>query len=200
MLCRADSIGVFQVESGLRWPRCRACKPRRFYDLVVEVALIRPGPIQGGSVHPFVRRKHGLEGGHLPASEAGEAAQQDARHPDLSGAADADGDRCAGGGRGTRPTSSVGRWAPSAGRAHESVRGTASTQGMATNGLPVSTRMRSSSKLAAFANFGFAGSRSLWFGYLVYASFMDQALLSGGVLARSCQRSADGLLLHPDAR
>ena len=47
--------------AGPRWPRCRACKPRKFYDLVVEVALIRPGPIQGGSVHPYIRRRNGQE-------------------------------------------------------------------------------------------------------------------------------------------
>src|SRR5215475_9532650 len=61
MLCRADSIGVFQVESRAQMATLPRLKPRKFYDLVVEVALIRPGPIQGGSVHPYIRRKNGLE-------------------------------------------------------------------------------------------------------------------------------------------
>ncbi|MGV9710544.1 error-prone DNA polymerase [Gordonia sp. NPDC003424] len=61
MLCRADSVGVFQVESRAQMATLPRLKPRTFYDLVVEVALIRPGPIQGGSVHPYIRRRNGIE-------------------------------------------------------------------------------------------------------------------------------------------
>jgi error-prone DNA polymerase len=61
MLCRADSVGVFQVESRAQMATLPRLKPREFYDLVVEVALIRPGPIQGGSVHPYIRRHNGQE-------------------------------------------------------------------------------------------------------------------------------------------
>ena len=61
MLSRADSVGVFQVESRAQMATLPRLKPRTFYDLVVEVALIRPGPIQGGSVHPFIRRRNGAE-------------------------------------------------------------------------------------------------------------------------------------------
>src|SRR5205823_5997147 len=61
MLCRADTVGVFQVESRAQMATLPRLKPRDFYDLVVEVALIRPGPIQGGSVHPYIRRRNGLE-------------------------------------------------------------------------------------------------------------------------------------------
>ncbi|MEV0467562.1 error-prone DNA polymerase [Nocardia tengchongensis] len=61
MLCRADSVGVFQVESRAQMATLPRLKPRNFYDLVVEVALIRPGPIQGGSVHPYIRRRNGRE-------------------------------------------------------------------------------------------------------------------------------------------
>ncbi|HMQ38262.1 MAG TPA: error-prone DNA polymerase, partial [Micropruina sp.] len=61
MLCRADSIGVFQVESRAQMGLLPRLQPRRFYDLVIQIALIRPGPIQGGAVHPFVRRKLGRE-------------------------------------------------------------------------------------------------------------------------------------------
>ena len=60
MLCRADSVGVFQVGAGRRWDCSPGCA-RQFYDLVIEIALIRPGPIQGGAVHPFMRRKTGQE-------------------------------------------------------------------------------------------------------------------------------------------
>ncbi|MEU5257793.1 error-prone DNA polymerase [Amycolatopsis sp. NPDC021455] len=61
MLCRADAIGVFQVESRAQLATLPRLKPQKFYDLAVEVALIRPGPIQGGSVHPYIRRKQGIE-------------------------------------------------------------------------------------------------------------------------------------------
>ncbi|MBB3039684.1 error-prone DNA polymerase [Hoyosella altamirensis] len=61
MLQRADSVGVFQVESRAQMATLPRLKPRNFFDLVVEVALIRPGPIQGGSVHPYIRRRNGLE-------------------------------------------------------------------------------------------------------------------------------------------
>nr|WP_232541780.1 error-prone DNA polymerase [Nocardia bovistercoris] len=61
MLSRADSVGVFQVESRAQMATLPRLKPRKFYDLVVEVALIRPGPIQGGSVHPYIRRRNEQE-------------------------------------------------------------------------------------------------------------------------------------------
>lgn len=61
MLSRADSVGVFQVESRAQMATLPRLRPRVFYDLVVQVALIRPGPIQGGSVHPYIRRRNGID-------------------------------------------------------------------------------------------------------------------------------------------
>ena len=61
MLQRADSVGVFQVESRAQMATLPRLRPRTFYDLVVEVALIRPGPIQGNAVHPYIRRRNGQE-------------------------------------------------------------------------------------------------------------------------------------------
>ena len=61
MLCRADSIGVFQVESRAQIGTLPRLRPRCFYDLTIEVGLIRPGPIQGGAVHPYIRRANGRE-------------------------------------------------------------------------------------------------------------------------------------------
>ncbi len=61
MLCRADSVGVFQVESRAQIGTLPRLRPREFYDLAIEIALIRPGPIQGGAVHPYVRRATGRE-------------------------------------------------------------------------------------------------------------------------------------------
>ena len=61
MLQRADSLGVFQIESRAQMSMLPRLKPARFYDLVIEIAIVRPGPIQGDMVHPYLRRKHGLE-------------------------------------------------------------------------------------------------------------------------------------------
>jgi error-prone DNA polymerase len=61
MLCRADAIGVFQVESRAQMSMLPRLRPREFYDLVIEVAIVRPGPIQGGMVHPYLRRRSGEE-------------------------------------------------------------------------------------------------------------------------------------------
>ena len=61
MLCRGDSLGVFQVESRAQMNMLPRLKPRRFYDLVIEVAIVRPGPIQGDMVHPYLKRRGGKE-------------------------------------------------------------------------------------------------------------------------------------------
>jgi len=61
MICRADTVGVFQIESRAQMAMLPRLRPRSFYDLVVEVAIVRPGPIQGGMVHPYLRRRNGEE-------------------------------------------------------------------------------------------------------------------------------------------
>jgi error-prone DNA polymerase len=61
MICRADTVGVFQIESRAQMTMLPRLKPRSFYDLVIEVAIVRPGPIQGDMVHPYLRRRQGLE-------------------------------------------------------------------------------------------------------------------------------------------
>jgi error-prone DNA polymerase len=67
MICRADTVGVFQIESRAQMSMLPRLKPRCFYDLVIEVAIVRPGPIQGGMVHPYLRRRQGLEPVDFPA-------------------------------------------------------------------------------------------------------------------------------------
>ncbi|MFN5998271.1 MAG: error-prone DNA polymerase [Paracoccaceae bacterium] len=71
MLCRADSLGVFQVESRAQMNFLPRMKPKCFYDLVIQVAIIRPGPIQGDMVHPFLRRRNGQEKVSFPSDELG---------------------------------------------------------------------------------------------------------------------------------
>jgi error-prone DNA polymerase len=69
MICKADTVGVFQIESRAQMSMLPRMLPRRFYDLVIEVAVVRPGPIQGGMVHPYLRRRQGLEPVHYPSPE-----------------------------------------------------------------------------------------------------------------------------------
>ena len=69
MLCKADTVGVFQVESRAQMAFLPRMKPRNFYDLVIEVAIVRPGPIQGDMVHPYLRRRNGEEDVSFPSAE-----------------------------------------------------------------------------------------------------------------------------------
>jgi DNA-directed DNA polymerase III PolC len=69
MICRADTVGVFQIESRAQMSMLPRLKPRNFYDLVIEVAIVRPGPIQGEMVHPYLRRRSGEEEVTYPSKE-----------------------------------------------------------------------------------------------------------------------------------
>jgi error-prone DNA polymerase len=69
MICRADTIGVFQIESRAQMAMLPRLKPRNYYDLVIEVAIVRPGPIQGDMVHPYLRRRCGMEPIEYPGEE-----------------------------------------------------------------------------------------------------------------------------------
>jgi error-prone DNA polymerase len=69
MIGKADTVGVFQIESRAQMSMLPRLKPRRFYDLVIEVSIVRPGPIQGGMVHPYLRRRQGLEAVTFPSEE-----------------------------------------------------------------------------------------------------------------------------------
>ncbi len=69
MIDRADTIGVFQIESRAQMSMLPRLRPRAFYDLVIEVAIVRPGPIQGDMVHPYLRRRQGLEPVAYPSPE-----------------------------------------------------------------------------------------------------------------------------------
>ncbi|CAG9207622.1 Error-prone DNA polymerase [Paraburkholderia tropica] len=73
MICRADTVGVFQIESRAQMSMLPRLQPRQFYDLVIEVAIVRPGPVQGGMVHPYLRRRQGLEPVTFPSPEVEQA-------------------------------------------------------------------------------------------------------------------------------
>src|SRR3546814_13943538 len=69
MIQKADTLGVFQIESRAQMSMLPRIKPARFYDLVIEVAIVRPGPIQGDMVHPYLRRREGKEKPEYPKPE-----------------------------------------------------------------------------------------------------------------------------------
>jgi error-prone DNA polymerase len=76
MLCRGDSVGTFQVESRAQMSMLPRLQPKNFYDLVIEVAIVRPGPIQGGMVHPYLRRRSGEEAVDYPSGEVRQALER----------------------------------------------------------------------------------------------------------------------------
>ncbi|WP_432945780.1 error-prone DNA polymerase [Kribbella sp. CA-253562] len=168
-LCRADSVGVFQVESRAQMATLPRLLPRRFYDLVCEIALIRPGPIQGGAVHPFIRRRTGEEPiSYLhpklePVLERtlGVPLFQEQLMQMAMAVGDIDGGeadllrRAMGSKRGVEKISSLK---------------TKLYDGMAANGITGDLADEIYDKIEAFANFGFAESHSISFGLLVYSS------------------------------
>lgn len=169
MLCRADSIGVFQVESRAQMGLLPRLQPRRFYDLVVQIALIRPGPIQGGAVHPFVRRKLGQEPITYVHENLRPVLERTMGVPvfqeQLMQMAVAVGN-C------TPEDADLLRRAMGSKRGLERIDSLREKlyAGMAQNGLVGAVADELYAKIQAFANFGFAESHSLSFALLVYAS------------------------------
>ncbi len=76
MASRADTIGVFQIESRAQMSMLPRLRPRKFYDLVIQVAIVRPGPIQGDMVHPYLRRRQGIEPVNYPSPELEEVLKK----------------------------------------------------------------------------------------------------------------------------
>jgi len=169
MLCQADSVGVFQVESRAQMATLPRLKPRTFYDLVVEVALIRPGPIQGGSVHPYIRRRNGLEKVTylhplLERSLAKTLGVPLFQEQLMQMAIDVAGF--------TASESDQLRQAMGSRRSSQRMEALKARLyvGMAERGVVGDVADAIWSQLAAFANFGFPESHSVSFAYLVYSS------------------------------
>ena len=169
MLCRADTVGVFQIESRAQMATLPRLKPREFYDLVVEVALIRPGPIQGGSVHPYIRRRNGQE----PVTYLHPLLEKSLRKTlgvplfqeqlmqmaiDVAGFTPAESDEL-------RQAMGSKRSAARMERLKQRL-----YAGMAERGITGDIADELFVKMKAFANYGFPESHSVSFAYLVYAS------------------------------
>src|SRR6202042_1385706 len=76
MICRADTVGVFQIESRAQMSMLPRLRPQNYYDLVIEVAIVRPGPIQGEMVHPYLRRRNGEEAVTYPSKQVEEVLER----------------------------------------------------------------------------------------------------------------------------
>ncbi|MEZ2370342.1 error-prone DNA polymerase [Arthrobacter sp. RCC_34] len=182
MLCRADSVGVFQVESRAQMSTLPRLRPREFYDLVVEIALIRPGPIQGGAVHPYIRRRSGEEEESYPHPLLEPVLKRTLGVPlfqeqlmqmamAIGGCSAEDADllrRAMGSKRGIEKIDSLKQKL---------------FAGMAENGLSSEEAQTIYLQIKAFANFGFAESHSLSFALLVYASSWLKLHYPGAFLA-----------------
>jgi error-prone DNA polymerase len=169
LLCAADTVGVFQVESRAQMATLPRLRPQNFYDLVIEVALIRPGPIQGGSVHPYLRRRNGEEPVSYPHPLLEKCLEKTLGVPlfqeqlmqmaiDVAGFTPAESDQL--------------RQAMSSKRSHQRMARMRQRlmDGMAERGITGATADEIATKLEAFANFGFPESHSVSFAYLVYSS------------------------------
>jgi error-prone DNA polymerase len=169
MLCAADTIGVFQVESRAQMGTLPRLKPRTFYDLVIEIALIRPGPIQGNSVHPYIRRRNGQEPVDYPHPKLEPALRKTLGIPlfqeqlmqlaiDAAGCSPSEADQV--------------RRAMGSKRSQEKMEGLRIRlyDGMAANGITGAAADDIYQRIKAFAAFGFAESHSISFAFLVYTS------------------------------
>ena len=169
MLCRADSLGVFQVESRAQMNFLPRMRPRTFYDLVIQVAIIRPGPIQGDMVHPYLRRRRGEERVSFPSDELGKVLgktlgvplfQEQAMQIAIIGA-------------GFTPTEADRlRRSLATFRKHGNVSEFRDRfmAGMAANGHDMDFAARCFAQIEGFGSYGFPESHAASFALLVYAS------------------------------
>ena len=169
MLCRADAIGVFQLESRAQLNTLPRLRPREFYDLVVEIALIRPGPLQGGAIHPYLRRRNGEEAVTYPHPMLEPVLKRTKGVPlfqeQLMQMAQTVGG-C------TAEDADLLRRAMGSKRGVERIETLKAKlfAGMAANGIDEQTAKGVYAQIEAFADFGFAESHSISFALLVYAS------------------------------
>ena len=199
MLQEADTVGVFQIESRAQMATLPRMKPEHFYDLVVEVAIIRPGPIVGKMVHPYLARRRGDE----PVTYAHPLLEPVLKRTlgvplfqeqllrmamvvaEFSGGEAEELRRAMGFKRSAKRMKQI------EGRLRE---------GMAKNGITGAAADQIVLSITSFALYGFPESHAASFALLVYASALSQGALPGGVLHGATEQPADGVLSPGDAR
>ena len=200
MLCRADSIGVFQVESRAQMSMLPRLKPRTFYDLVIEVAIVRPGPIQGDMVHPYLRRRDGMEPVEFPSDELRGGAGQDPGRAAVPGAGDED--------RHRRRRLHAGRGRPALRRSMATFRRSGQieryrdklVEGMVARGYDARLRRGLLPQIEGFGYYGFPESHAASFALLVYVSAWLKCHYPDVFCAAILNCPADGLLRPGPAR
>ncbi|HTE06196.1 MAG TPA: hypothetical protein VK824_08370, partial [Planctomycetota bacterium] len=168
-LCRADTVGVFQVESRAQMNCLPRLKPQRFYDLVVEVALIRPGPIQGDMVHPYLRRRDGIEAITYPHPSLRPILERTLGVPLFQEQGMRIAMTAAGftGSEADELRRAMGHKRSHARMAELSLR---LIDGLIAHGIPRQAALHIERQLAAFASFGFPESHAASFARLAWAS------------------------------
>mgnify|MGYP001613686943 FL=1 len=168
-ICKADTIGVFQIESRAQMNTLPRLKPRKFYDLVVEVAIIRPGPIQGDMVHPYLRRRAGEEEVTYPHPSLKPILERTLGVPLFQ----EQGMQVAIAAAGFTPgEADILRKAMGHKRSHERMAAICQKliDGMRRNGFSEELAVRIYNQINAFADYGFPESHAASFALLVYAS------------------------------
>src|SRR3954462_5952589 len=169
MISHADTIGVFQIESRAQMSMLPRLKPREFYDLVIEVAIVRPGPIQGDMVHPYLRRRNGEEPVTYPSKELEDILgrtlgvplfQEQAMEIAIvaAGFTPAEADQL-------RRAMGTFKFTDGVKHFHDKL-----VQGMIANGYPPEFAERSFKQLEGFGSYGFPESHAASFALIAYAS------------------------------
>ena len=199
MIQRADTIGVFQIESRAQMSMLPRLKPANFYDLVIEVAIVRPGPIQGDMVHPYLRRRQGLEDVSYPSKELEAVLMKTLGVPLFQEQAM----KIAIVAAGFTPSE-----ADKLRRAMATFRrvGTIQTfqekmvEGMAAKGYDREFAERCFHQIEGFGEYGFPESHAASFALLVYDSSLDEMPLPGCLRRGDAERPAARLLCARPAR
>ena len=194
MIRKADTVGVFQIESRAQMAMLPRMKPRTFYDLVIEVAIVRPGPIQGDMVHPYLRRREGKEAVVYPEARAEQVLGKTLGVPLFQEQAMRVAIECAG------FTAGRGRSAPprhgdvQAHRRGRALPATSWSPAWSRNGYDAAFAERTFKQLEGFGSYGFPESHAASFALIAYASSWMKCHHPDVFCARSAQRPADGLL------
>ena len=170
MLCRADAVGTFQVESRAQLNFLPRMLPRNIYDLVCEVAIVRPGPIQGGMVHPFINRRQGKEKVEDLGPAMMEVLGRTYGVPLVPGTGDADRRGRGGLHARPRPTVCAARLPPSSAWAPSAASATASSRGCWSAAMTPISPTRCFAQIEGFGSYGFPESHAASFARLVYIS------------------------------
>jgi error-prone DNA polymerase len=194
MISRADTVGVFQIESRAQMSMLPRLKPSCFYDLVIEVAIVRPGPIQGGMVHPYLRRREGREPVEFPSEAVREVLgrtlgvplfQEQAMRLAIVAAGftpdQADGLR--------KSMAAWKRKGNAIAKYGEKLIG-----GMVANGYGRDFAERCFEQIKGFSAYGFPESHAASFAILVYVSAWLKRHEPGGVHRGAAQQPAHGVL------